>query len=754
MSNRFQTHLKNGGIKHQKSCPHTPSQNGLAERKHRHVVELSLSMMFQSQVPLQYWVESFFTGNHLINILPSSAIQFKTPYEVLHKKKPDYSYLRVFGSACYPCLRPYSAHKMEPRSLQCVFLGYNADYKGYRCLYPPTGRVYISRHVIFDEKLFPFTGKFQHLIPKYPTALLQAWQQATMPSQSVPPSPASTEILLPAPFQPNPHIPNINVQLPSPANSENNQNNQENISDQEEENGAVIQAVAQPNLHPMTTRAKVGVTKPNPRYALLTTSTPRSVPAALKDPRWTRAMEEEMENQHENKTFHLVPYEPTMSVLGSRWIYREKLNADGSEDKCKARLVVKGNEQEEGVDYLEMFSPVVRTATIRIVLGVATAKKWKLTQLDVKAAFLHGDLNEDIYMTQPQGFEDPDHPSHVCKLDKAIYGLKQAPRAWYDKFTNFILEYGFKCSTADPSLFVYHNNGKSIILLLYVDDIILTGSDNNQIQQLIQDLSLQFSMKDLGSLHYFLGIQVESTPNGLFLHQRKYAEEILSQAGMLECNPMPTLLPLQLFSDAPSSKVLFPQPSYFRSLAGKLQYLTITRPDIQFAVNFVCQRMHAPTEGDFSLLKRILRYLKGTTTYGLHMTDSSSLHVLAFSDSDWAGCKDTRRSTTGFCTYLGSNAVSWSAKRQSTVSRSSTEAEYRALAETSAELTWIANLLKDLHIPQDGPAILYCDNLSAVHLTTNPAFHSRSKHFETDWHYTRERVALGFTETRHIAAAS
>lgn len=390
-------------------------------------------------------------------------------------------------------------------------------------MYPPTGRVYISRHVIFDEKLFPFTGQFQHLIPKYPTTLLQAWQQATMPSRNMSSSQAPSEILLPAPIQPTPQVPNLNAQPISPGTSEHgSQNNHDDhISDQEEENGEVVQDIPQPNLHSMTTRAKAGVHKPNPRYALLTTSEPRSVAAALKDPRWTQAMEEEMENQKVNHTFHLVPYEPSMSVLGSRWIFRQKLKADGSEDKCKARLVVKGNEQEERVDYLETFSPVVRTATIRIVLGVATTKNWPLTQLDVKAAFLHGELNEDIYMTQPPEFKDQAHPTHVCKLDKAIYGLKQAPRSWFDKFTNFLLEYGFKCSTADPSVFVYHTNGKTIILLLYVDDIILTGSDSDQIQQLIKDLSLQFSMKDLGSLHYFLGIQVESTPNGLFLHQKK-----------------------------------------------------------------------------------------------------------------------------------------------------------------------------------------------------------------------------------------
>lgn len=258
-------------------------------------------------------------------------------------------------------------------------------------------------------------------------------------------------------------------------------------------------------------------------------------------------------------------------------------------------------------------------------------------------------------------------------------------------------------------------------------------------------------MKDLGPLHYFLGIQVDSTEDGLFLSQGKYAEDILYQAGMSDCNPMPTPLPLQLFTDAKPE--LFPEPSYFRSLAGKLQYLTLTRPDIQFAVNFVCQRMHEPTQSDFTLLKRLLRYIRGTSSFGIHISKSVLLDVSAFSDSDWVGCKETRRLTTGFCTYLGDNLVSWSAKKQTTVSRSSTEAKYRAMAETCAELTWIAFLLCDVHLLQSRPAVLKCDNLSAVQLTINPSFHARTKHFETDWHYTRERVAIGFVETRHISAA-
>ncbi|KAG7656784.1 Retrotransposon Copia-like N-terminal [Arabidopsis suecica] len=381
---------------------------------------------------------------------------------------------------------------------------------------------------------------------------------------------------------------------------------------------------------------------------------------------------------------------------------------------------------EEGVDYLETFSPVVRTATIRLVLDVATTKSWPLKQLDVSNAFLHGELHEPVFMYQPTSFVDSQKPNHVCRLTKALYGLKQAPRAWFDTFSNFLLDLGFVCSKSDPSLFVCLQDGKTLYLLLYVDDILLTGSDQSLLEDLLKALNNRFSMKDLA-----------------------YASEILHQAGMSDCNPMPTPLPQQLTN---INSEPFEEQTYFRSLPGKLQYLFITRPDIQYAVNFICQRMHFPTVSDFGLLKRILRYIKGTLGMGLPIKRNSELAVSGYSDSDWAGCKSTRRSTTGFCILLGSNLISWSAKRQPTVSNSSTEAEYRALTFAAREITWISLLLRDLGVSQYRPTQVFYDNLSAVYLSANPALHNRSKHFDTDYHYIREQVALGLIETNHILA--
>ncbi len=279
--------------------------------------------------------------------------------------------------------------------------------------------------------------------------------------------------------------------------------------------------------------------------------------------------------------------------------------------------------------------------------------------------------------------------------------------------------------------------------------MVITGNDPTRIKWLITQLGQEFSIKDLGFIHHFLGIEAHYTNNGLFLCQTRYAEDILHRASMQSSRPISTPMP-EKGRHLPSTDGPYPDPSHYRSLVGALQYLTFTRPDLSYSVNFACQFMHSPTMAHYKLVKRILRYVRGTTSLGIIIHASSTLDLYGFSDADWAGCPTTRRSTTGFCTFLGSNCISWSAKKQPTVARSSAEAEYRAMASTAAELTWLSFLLRDLGISISRPPILHCDNLSALHMTINPVFHGRTKHIELDYHYVRERVALGALETRFV----
>jgi hypothetical protein len=312
-----------------------------------------------------------------------------------------------------------------------------------------------------------------------------------------------------------------------------------------------------------------------------------------------------------------------------------------------------------------------------------------------------------------------------------LYGLKQAPRAWHQRFSGFVQQTGFTASISDIAY-----------LLLYVDDIILTASSTRLLRRITESLHSEFAMIDLGDLHHFLGISVTRSSDGLFLSQRQYAANLLQRAGMAECHstatPVDTHAKLSAVDGAPVADA-----TQYRSLAGALQYLTLTRPDLAYAVQQVCLFMHDPREPHLALLKRVLRYVKGTLSTGLHIGTGAITSLTAYSDADWAGCPDSRRSTSGYCVFLGDNLVSWSSKRQTTVSRSSAEAEYRAVAHAVAKTCWLRQLLQELHAPISSATIVYCDNVSAVYMTANPVHHRRTKHIEIDIHFVREKVALG-----------
>lgn len=482
-----------------------------------------------------------------------------------------------------------------------------------------------------------------------------------------------------------------------------------------------------------------------------TTEEPSKLEDALASQQWHAAMDEEYDALMKNRTWRLVPPMHGKNVIDCRWIYKIKRKSDGTIDRYKARLVAKGFKQRYGIDYEDTFSPVVKIATVRLVLAISVSRGWSLRQLDVKNAFLHGVLEEEVYMRQPPGYEDQHKPNYVCKLDKAIYGLKQAPRAWYSRLSAQLISYGFVASKSDTSLFIYHKLHITIFMLIYVDDIIVASSSQTATDALLKDLRKEFALKDLGDLNYFLGIEVKKVSNGLILSQGKYARDVLGRACLLFAKEVPTPLSSSEKISANEGEPLGPEDiTKYRSMVGALQYLTLTRPDISYAVNKVCQYLHAPTTVHWAAAKRILRYIKGTIGTGITFLRSDSTLVSAFSDADWAGCVDDRRSTGGFAVFFGPNLISWSAKKQATVSRSSTEAEYKSLANATAEVIWVQSLLEELGVKARQPPCLWCDNLGATYLSANPVFHARAKHIEIDFHFVRERVLNKELEIRFV----
>lgn len=359
-------------------------------------------------------------------------------------------------------------------------------------------------------------------------------------------------------------------------------------------------------------------------------------------------------------------------------------------------------------------------------------------------------MTETVYMQQPPGFVDTQHPNYLCRLKKAIYGLRQAPRAWHDALKQYVLSYGFKMSQIDPSLFIYSCKSVQAFFLVYVDDILVTGNSGPFVSKFIHDLSNRFSIKNLGTPHYFLGIEIIPTTKGLFLSQHRYIRDLIEKHNMTGAKPSSTPLCTSTSLHLHDGTATV-DSSLFRSIIGALQYVTLTRPDVSFAINKLSQFMHKPTQTHMQQLKRVLRYLKGTINLGLQLNKPPNLSLIAFSDSDWAGNVDDRTSTSSYIIFLGGNPISWSSKRQRSVARSSTEAEYKSVAHTAAELTWLTHLLSEIGIPSTSPPSIYCHNIRTTYLCANPLFHSRMKHLALDYHFVQELVQQGRLVVSHIS---
>ncbi|CAM8959567.1 unnamed protein product [Rhodiola kirilowii] len=464
-------------------------------------------------------------------------------------------------------------------------------------------------------------------------------------------------------------------------------------------------------------------------------------------------MNKEISALEQNHTWTITSLPPEKKAVDCKWVFKVKHHSDGKVERYKARLVAKGFTQVEGIDYHDTFAPVVKMTSVRCVLAVAAARGWPLFQLDVNNAFLHGVLNEDVYMKLPPGFYSQARQNgQVCKLQRSIYGLKQASRQWFARFRDALIEFGFVQSLNDYSLFTLKMQDEFLILLVYVDDVVITGTSPRIIDKVKLFIHDKFQIKDLGLLKYFLGLEVARSKEGIFLNQRKYALDMLAGYNFLECKPMKTSMESK-HNLGLSTAPLIPDAAVYRRLVGRLIYLTITRPDLAFPVHVLIQFMQAPTEDYLKATHRVLRYIKMAPAQGLMFSSANDLRLVAFCDADWASCPVTRRSVTGYCMLPGKSLISWKTKKQVVVARSSAESEYRALAGACGEALWLVRLLADLGIPTANPVLAYCDNQAALHIARNPVFHERTKHVEIDCHFVRHHVNNGFLSPTSISTA-
>lgn len=472
-------------------------------------------------------------------------------------------------------------------------------------------------------------------------------------------------------------------------------------------------------------------------------------------------MDTEYESLMQNETWKLVPRPENTKVLSNRWVFKIKRKHDGSIDKYKARLVVRGHEQKYGIDYKEVFAPVARYETVRTILAASVEKKMYVHQLDVISAYVQGDLKETVYMEQPEAFATGDK-NEVCLLQKPLYGLKQSGRAWYEKLNNCLSNINLRKSNIDPCVFVNSDSIKLVIIVTYVDDLLIVSNDLNELNSIKNTLKQKFNMKDLGPASSILGINIirNGDTGNIQLNQKKYILELLDKFGMKNCQhistPMEPGIKLQKPTILPEEKREQMKHIPYRELVGGLIYLAnATRPDISFAVSTLSRFCSNPTMIHWKCAKRVLRYLKGTMDYSLQYKTTRE-ELKAYVDSDWAGDINDRKSCSGNVVILAGSPISWKAKKQQTVALSTMEAEYMALTEVSKEVIYLKRLFEYVRLNSlsENPCKIFCDSQSAIHLCKDSVYHNRSKHIDIRYHFCREAYENGEITLEYVSTGN
>lgn len=740
------------GIDHQLSVPYTPQQNGVVERANRTVVEKTRCMLADCNLNNKFWAEAVNTAVYLYNRLPSSAIDWNIPEERWTGMPQSYKDLRVFGCAAYAYAKTAKLKKLDPRSVKCVFLGYCSDRKAFRLYSLETRRLVISRDVTFDESVFP---SFDDWECADLTVVYGSQNQGELVNgPRVPNQDRGSVQLSDSQSVVSSSDMDLTVHSGGSVNGETLDSAEGDDMELTVHSGESVGHGMLDNIDPVACEdPEVGDTSEDPLLIqettsdefvyLSLTSEPTSYSQVLDSAeraQWEESMDAEMKAMEDNNVWKLVKLPPGRTAVGSKWVYKKKTDFDGSVTKFKSRIVAKGYSQRGGIDYHETFAPAAKFTSIRIILALAAHYDWELEQMDVKTAFLNGDLEEEIYLQQPEGRTVEGKPSWVYKLNKALYGLKQSPRAWNKKLVSVFENVGLVQSPNDPSLFMLSKSGSVMFVIVHVDDLLIAGSDIGLVRNFKEHMKNVFKMEDLCAVKQLLGMHIvrDRKNRTLFLEQSKYIKNILSRFGMDECKDCDTPMVEGFHSKEHMKSAKFEQSSLYASLIGSLMYAALgTRPDIIHAVVSLSRFNNKCTQEHWQAAKRILRYLHGTQSAGI-MYRGGSLE--GYSDAEWGGDHVDRRSTGGYVFKLYGGAVSWQSKKQETVAQSSTEAEYIAVNGAAREFVWLKRVLCEIGENVECPFKLYEDNRGCIDLSKNPEFHARSKHIDIKHHYIRELV--------------
>lgn len=798
----LQAFLSAKGIHHQLSTPDSPQQNGVAERLNRTLVESARCLLLHAKRSSNLWGEAIHTANYLKNRKISAATDGQTPYELFYGRPPSLHHLRVWGCDCYVIPPNTRLAKFDPRSALHIFVGYSDQSKAYR-VYDPVGKKVVrARNVLFDEggpaymppappsaaassPPPPPMGALTVIQPailldkdnapganslapqaparhpgeappaQFPADGADLFQPGATPTTMPQPPPASppTNVAPPAP-EPEPTVPTV----PSPA----------------PDAGLVWPDVTPPAPQPAPPPAQVPAPRmltrsqgQAPELPLLSpngilrvrrqdssdailyvdASEPKTYTEAMTKPdadNWYGAMLEELSSIEANDTWELVPLPVGRKAIGSKWVFKYKRDEHGAVIRFKARLVAQGYTQLAGVDYFDTYSPSASLTSVRILFALVAVNNYELHHVDVKSAFLNGVLREEVYLAQPPGFAVPGKAGHVLRLRKALYGLHQANMLWIENLNNFLVSLDFVRLKSEPCMYVLHNSTGTIILLVHVDDLAIAASSPALLDWFKMNIARRYSITDLGELHHFVGIAVtrDRAARTLTITQATYVEEFLARHRMVNSKPKDT--PMQVNECLPrlnESALEKDDAEAYPSMIGASMYaMTATRPDIACAVSVLAQHNRAPGPLHFVALKRLFRYIRGTSSYRLVFRGGEGYQPVAYCDSDWAGDKTHRRSRTGFVIRMAGAAVDYSSQVQDSVTLSSAAAEYVAQSNVTMAVNWLIGLLGELGFMPKLPVTVFSDNQSAISIATNE---KRTKHIDVRYHYTREKVSNG-----------
>jgi transposase InsO family protein len=765
MSEEFSDHLAEAGTVRRLTIHDTPEYNGVAERLNRTILERVRAILHASELPKFLWAEAVKHAVYLKNRTSTRALTSMTPFQAMFGAKPDLSNLPEWGVKVW--VHDPTGSKLDGRSQVGRWVGFDEESHGHRIYWPDRHSVTAERSVKFDIDNVVLT----HDIPLQTTEV----HRPRAPTQSPPPKETGPTNGDEATTVENHPEPEGDVQVPNeeettlkrtrkPSEYVKRLQRGEGTVEGKRKGGNLPRGMTQTTVHedpePMASLCEIDADEQGAvEYALVAAT----IEAEGLDPtfeearrrpdwsRWEKAIQTELANLKQARTWTVIKRPPGRNVVGSRWVLRIKRNALGQVEKYKARLVAKGYSQVYGEDYFETFAPVARLASIRTILAIAAQNDWEIDTFDFHSAYLNGQLDDDeeVFMEQPPGFETEDRSQYVLKLGKAIYGLKQSGRKWYEALRGKLSAQGFRRCEADHAVFYRHRKSSSIAMAIHVDDCIIAGNDAREIQSAKEELNREFRLTDLGAIGWVLGIAVtrNRTACTLSLSQRNYIEGIVARGSFGDLPPRATPMdcsksfshsqcPTDIDEIARMSKLPY------RRLLGKLMWADVaTRPDIAFAVSTLAQFSNNPGKPHWEALKHVFQYLAGTKDWKLTYGGSPK-GLEGYSDADGSS-QEHRKAISGYAFLINGGAVSWASKKQEIIALSTAEAEYVAITHAAKEAIWLRRLINELFQPFKSPTTLYCDNQSAIALTRDGQFHARTKHIDIRYHFIRYVVADG-----------